>query len=359
MKIIHRHILREFLRILFLTLISFVAVFLIVDFFEKIDNFTEAGVSLTRVGYYYALFVPQIVFLMAPVAVLVAVLISLGLLARNSEIVACKAGGLSVFNLSRPIFVASIALSVLMFLLADTVIPRTSAVINSIWNLEVEQDDDATSLVRENIWLKSQGRIYHFGRYDGETKLLTDISINFFDQSFHMVERIEAERARPADGQWELENGLVKTNETGGDIVVERFEKKLVQLPEIPTGYSRAELSSDEMSFLELSEFISRMKQEGYDPLRFRVDLQLKLSFPFICAIMAIIGLPIAFWKEKGGGIALGIGVGIGLSFCYLVLLGLARSLGYSGLIPPAVAAWFPNVTFAILGLFLFTNVRQ
>jgi lipopolysaccharide export system permease protein len=74
---------------------------------------------------------------------------------------------------------------------------------------------------------------------------------------------------------------------------------------------------------------------------------------------MTLIGLPIAFWKEKGGGIALGIGVGIGLSFVYIVFLGLSRSLGYSGLLPPLAAAWMPNIIFALLGLFLFTHVRQ
>ncbi len=156
-----------------------------------------------------------------------------------------------------------------------------------------------------------------------------------------------------------LYDGVVKTYGGGSDIKVHRFTREKKSLPDLPERFAQVNRASEEMSATELSVWIKQMETEGYDPLRYVVDLKLKYSFPFICVIMAIIGLPIAFWKEKGGGIALGIGVGIGLSFVYLVFLGLSRSLGYSGALPPVMAAWLPNVLFTVLGVYLFTYVRQ
>ncbi|MFH1090189.1 MAG: LptF/LptG family permease, partial [Pseudomonadota bacterium] len=142
MSIISRYLLREFGRILLFSLTGCVLVFLIVDFLEKIDNFMDAGIPLARVAWYFLLNIPWVFFNMAPVAVLVATLISLGILARHSEIVAFKAAGVSLFRLSLPILLASMLISVLMFVLSDTVIPKTSAGVNSIWTTEVEKRKD-------------------------------------------------------------------------------------------------------------------------------------------------------------------------------------------------------------------------
>jgi lipopolysaccharide export system permease protein len=360
MKIVSRYLLREWAKILILVVVVFVLVFFVVDFLERIDNFMEAGVPLSRVGLFFLMFLPSVIFHLAPVAILVATLITLGLMARNSEIVAFKAGGVSLMRLSAPILVAALSVSVLMFIISETVIPFTSARVNSIWEGEVEKQRKESNLIRKNVWFKNSGGVYNFRIYDEGKHSIEGVSVFLFDDKFRLQTRIEATRAwRLGEENWMLYDGIEKTYGDGTEIKVRRFTREKKSLPDLPERFAQVNRSSEEMSAAELTEWINQMENEGYDPLRYVVDLKLKYSFPFICVIMAIIGLPIAFWKEKGGGIALGIGVGIGLSFVYLVFLGLSRSLGYSGALPPIMAAWLPNVLFTVLGVYLFTYVRQ
>ena len=359
MNVISRYMLKQFSRILGLSLLALAMVFLIVDFFEKVDNFMEAGLPMSKVFYFFLLSIPSIIFYIAPVSVLVAVLVSMGLMARNSEIVAFKAGGVSLFRLSRPIILASVLMSFLLFLLSDLVIPNTAVRVNEIWNVEVEGNKAATTHIHKDIWFRDANGVYNIKVYDEKLGTLEGISVYLFRSRFRLEKRIEAARAHKMPGGWLFADGMIKTYSENGEIEIRSFTRELIELPELPTEIGKEERASEELSSGDLREWIDRMEEGGYDPLKYMVDLQLKYSFPFICVIMAIIGLPIAFWKEKGGGIALGIFVGVGLSFVYVVLLGLSRALGYSGLLPPIVAAWLPNLMFTTLGLFLFTNVKQ
>ena len=359
MKIITRYMLSGFLRILGLTVLGLVVIFLVVDFLEKVDNFLEVDLPWSTVARFFLLSIPMIIFYITPVAVLVATLISLGLLARNSEVVAFKASGVSLYRLSAPIVVASLAVSVFIFLLSDRVIPHTSVRTNWIWNVEVERNRSANSQIRWNIWFRTEKGIFNFGVYDERLRTLQDINVFLFDDMFRLRERIEAAGAVWKNDRWEARGGMIKKYLPDGQIEVRSFDREVVTLPEIPEQFGQADAAPEEMSTLGLAKWIKTMETGGYDPVRYVVDFHLKFAFPFICTIMALIGIPIAFWKEKGGGIALGIGVGIGLSFVYLVFLGLSRSLGYSGLFPPAAAAWLPNAIYILLSFSLFTYVRQ
>jgi lipopolysaccharide export system permease protein len=342
-----------------LTVLGLVTIYLVVDFLEKIDNFMDANIPWDRIVEFFLMSLPSVVFYVSPVATLLAVLISLGLLARNSEIVALKAGGVSLFRISSSILLASLALSLVLFILSDTVIPHTMARVNNIWNVEVEQNSKAVSTVHRDVWFRSENGIYNFQSYDTGTAELTGINIYYFGENFSLDKRLEAARGILRNGLWQFDDLMIKKYKPDGDIEVERLAHGVVELPKLPDRFGQTERFAEEMSSHELRQWITLMEAGGYDPLRYLVDLHLKYAFPFICFIMALIGLPLAFWKEKGGGIAVGVAIGIFLAFIYLVMLGFARSLGYAGLLPPFMAAWFPNLLFVVLGLLMFSHVRQ
>jgi lipopolysaccharide export system permease protein len=113
------------------------------------------------------------------------------------------------------------------------------------------------------------------------------------------------------------------------------------------------------MNVRALGETIRNLKSEGFNPTRQVVDLHLKLASPFISLIMILVGLPIGFWREKGGSVALGLVWGLTLSFAYMVAQEISRSLGYAGLIPPLMSAWLPSGFFVLLSVYLFSHVRQ
>jgi len=112
------------------------------------------------------------------------------------------------------------------------------------------------------------------------------------------------------------------------------------------------------MSYWHLKRFADRVRQEGYDATKYYVDLNIKVSFPFIIIVMVLIGIPIALGRKKSG-VAVAVTLGIALCFLYLVVLGVSRSFGFSGLLPPLLSAWLANGIFFLLGIYLMTNVDR
>ncbi|MBW2622458.1 MAG: LptF/LptG family permease, partial [Deltaproteobacteria bacterium] len=221
MRIINRYLLREFLWILGIILVSFELIYLTVDFIEKIDNFLAAGVPLSRALYFFLMSSPYILFNVAPVALLVSVFISFGLLVRQNEIAALKAAGVSIYRLSLPILGASVLIALFMFGLSETVIPYTSVKANDIWDVEVTKKQDTSSGRYENVWFKGEGIIYNFRIYDSRAHVLTGVSLYRVDKKFRLRERIEAREARWEEGRWVFFNGLVKTYKQNGQLMVE------------------------------------------------------------------------------------------------------------------------------------------
>ncbi|MBW2623898.1 MAG: LptF/LptG family permease, partial [Deltaproteobacteria bacterium] len=152
---------------------------------------------------------------------------------------------------------------------------------------------------------------------------------------------------------------FVKTYKQNGQLMVGGFDKAVFKLPEMPKDFTKSARSPEEMDFRSLYQYATRIEAEGHNPVKYWVDLHMKIAFPLICLVMAMIGLPLAFWSEKGVGIAPSIAIGVGISFVYIVFLGLSRSLGYTGLLPPFIAAWLPILFFLPLGFMLFYLVRR
>ena len=364
MSIISRYLSYSFLKVWAMALLSFLVLYTAIDFIEKIGDFMAKGIALKTILLFFLAQLPKILVLMAPVATLVAVMITLTIMARASEIVAFKAGGVSLFRLSAPIVVVTLIISLAMFILSDVVSPKTTAVANSIWQGQV-RDRLNTSTVVEDVWLKGIRQIQHLGSYDEADGRVRDITLIFTDDDMNLSRRIEAKTGRFTDGQlWLSEVAEKNYRQTGVDnarvFTLKRHNFLVLEnWPTPPPGFGRADQKSDELSVAELWRTIDRLKAEGFGPVRQRVDLQFKFSFALLPLIMVVVGLPIGFWKEKGGSIALGLASGLGLSFIYLITMEMARSLGYSSLLPPIVAAWLPNLIFLLFGAYLFSYVRQ
>ena len=359
LSVISRYLGGSFLRLWVLLLGAFIGLYTAIDFLEKISDFLGAKMSLGRIGLFFAAQLPKVAGLMNPAAALVATLLALTLLARNSEIVAFKAGGVSLFRLSRPLLAAGLGLSLGMFFLTEAVAPGATAVANGIWAEARGRTTEAG--VARDVWLKGVRVVERLGAYDEAAGLAADVTLMFTGDDQAANRRLEAAAGRFAAGALILEDVLDKTYGPGRTFALTRHDRLVLpDWPAPPPGLGRtAGRSSEELSSLELWRSIQRLTAEGFGPVRQRVDLQFKFSFALLPFIMVLVGLPLGFWRERGGGAALGICLGLGLSFLYLISMELARSLGYAGLLPPLAAAWLPNAVFSLLGAYLFSYIRQ
>ena len=366
MSVISRHLTLLFLKHLGICLSGFVAMYLVVDFIEKIAEFVTQEIPLGVVALYFLAQIPNVLVLLVPVASLAACLITLVLLARNSEIIAFKSSGVSLVRLARPLLATGLALSAVMLLVGNVVTPATSRVTNGIWEGRVRHRAGPAAEAVENVWIRDVRLFERMDSYDEARSLGLGLTILILDENLDLSRRIEADRGFFSPGGLRLFGVREKTylSRDGGrpTTFVYRASDELLLPghPMPPPGLGRgANQNTDELGLAELSRAIEGLKAEGFNPVRQVVDLHLKISAPLITLIMIVVGVPIGFWRERGGSVAVGLVIGLALSFVYLVTQELSRTMGYAGLLPPLLAAWLPNVFFGLVGLYLFSHLRQ
>lgn len=352
MTIVHRTVCTEIIKYFFLVLAAVVGVYLVVDFFEKIDDILDAGLSLSRALVFFALRMPLIVGQVTPVGVLLAVIIVFGLMVKHNETVALKSGGVSIYYMVRPVVVIGFIFAGFLFFFSEAVVPITMAKANAIWQNEVRRASAVTSQ-KKNIWIKGNRTITHIKYFIPSEAAIFGVTLNVFDEDFRLVRRIDCEKGVYTGDLWRLynviEQNLVKED---GDYKITHEAEKPVALGFVPEDLNRA-LQSEEMSYTELSAYILEVEREGYDATGYRVDLHAKTAFPFVCLIMSMVATGLALGRKKRDGLAGSIFYGIVWAFFYWTLYSLSLSLGYGGVLSPVVAAWSSNVVFFCLGVFM------
>ncbi len=359
MKIIYRHVIKEYLRILSIALLSFVAIYLIVDFFERLNMFVKNKAPIELMISYFLLKVPYIIFQTLPVAVLLATLLTIGIMSKNNEVTAMKSCGISVYMIAMPLILLSLLIAGFSFVTSEYITPYTNQRVAEIKNKVKGRKPKS---VRNNIWYSGKDTIYNIRYYDIKTGTLNGVTVMNFDKDFNIKKRMDGKRAEFIDGKWVLKDitmwefsnieGVPKT-------VVVKLKENVMSLTETPESFKEVRKKAEEMSYSELKQFIAKLRSDGYEADEYIVDLQAKLSLPFISVIMTIIGIPFALTRQRAGSLAVGIGLSIVIGFCYWITLAFSLSLGHVGVLPPLVAAWVSLFIFLMVGGYMFSTIRQ
>jgi lipopolysaccharide export system permease protein len=355
-RVVSTYISRELCKIVALCLGAFLAMYLIIDFFERIDNFLEAHLSLSTAGLYFLLKLPLILQQGIPVSVLMGTLITLGLLVRNNELMALKAGGLSPISYITPIVTVALVLSLADLALAEYLVPFTSSRANLIWNVQVNHRSLESGFSQERIWYKSGRVLYNIRVLHPRRQLLEGVTIYFFDKDFRLTKRLDARRAEWDGKDWTFVDGIVLTRHPDGTFVMDQFKELPLRLAERPQDFQHLQKAPEEMTLAELHRYVEKIQSEGYDATRYRVDFNAKIAFPFTPLIMSLMGIGVALYQGRRGGIALGVAASIALASVYLLVFQFVLSVGYAGTLQPFVAAWIPNVFFGLAGLLLLAH---
>nr|HID59443.1 LPS export ABC transporter permease LptG [Desulfobacterales bacterium] len=357
MIIITKYILKEFIKTFLVTLFAFIMIYILVEFFERIDNFIEAGATFRHAITYFLFKVPFVLTQMVPVAILLGTMITLGLLSRNNEIVALKASGISIFRIVTPLFSISLLISIFSFINNEIIVPYTSRTVNDVWNNYVEKRPRQHIYKHEMIWYRGKNVIYNIRTFNSLNRTMEGVVINQFDCNFRLVRRIKARKSIWKEGYWLLLDGTLKDLEPDGEYRITIFNKKEFKFSETPEDFEKVVKQSDEMSFWELREYARKIEAEGYDARRYIVDMHNKISFPFISLIMSLVGISFSLSTPGRGGIAMSISMGFVIIILYIITFKLSETLGYSGMLPPVVAAWTANILFVGVGTYLFLNI--
>ncbi|MFO8049396.1 MAG: LPS export ABC transporter permease LptG [Desulfosudaceae bacterium] len=348
MSILFRYIFREIFKTLAIVAIVVITIYLVVDFFEKIDNFMNADLPLSSTLSFFVLKIPLIVMQVAPVAILIATLVVFGLMNKHNEIIAIRSSGLGTRSLLVPAVFAAACVCFLVFILSELVIPVTMTQANHIWLKQVRQKTSA--LRKQNdIWIKDGRIILHIDHYDPTSQTAYGVTLNHLGEDFKVSRRVDARRGVFRDKTWILKTAMDHHFDESGRISRADITADLpVNLTIMPEDLGRAAKSTEEMRFMELRRHIKKLKKEGYNVKKHATDLQAKLSFPLVGLLMSLIGTGLAASGKVKGGIPATIAYGIGASFAYWIFHSFCMSLGYGGVLPPVIAAWAANIVFML-----------
>ncbi|MBL7173329.1 MAG: LPS export ABC transporter permease LptG [Desulfobacteraceae bacterium] len=358
MGVLARYLIREFFKLLIICQIVFMAIYLMIDFAGGIDDFIKAHAPRSVMFSYFAYKVPSIGVQMLPVATLTTVIIMFSLMKRNNEVMALRACGANVWEIAQPIIITSLFLSIALFLFSETIVPFTSSRSNEIWRVEVKKEKPGRFHGQNHIWYKGDNCIYYMRQFDSDKLIMVEPTFYFFDPSFQLIRRIDAPFGVWRNNALQLRDGIIQDLEKDGSYNLRRFKRFELRLPERPEDFVREEKEPEEMGYPQLKRFAERLRAEGYDATQYFVDINIKIAFPFVILIMALIGVPTALWK-KDMGTPVAVSIGIGLCFMYLLILGLSRTLGFAGILPPILSAWLANSIFLFLGIYLMIHVNR
>ncbi len=359
MNILWRYICREFLKILLLSMSAFILIYLIVDFFARMDTFLEHRATSSLIFLYYLYQIPGIGFQILPLGVLMATLLGLGILSRNNEITAMKANGISLYRITFPLLLLGIAASGLCFIGKEFIVPFSNRQLDSILLTEILKKPRKTFIRNNKIWYRSRNAIYNFQVFNPERDLLEGITLFEFNDDFKLLRRIDAKRALWRGDAWHFYDVTIRDFDKRRATQTFQFEERVIPIPETPDVFKEEQRDTEEMGYYDLQSYIRRIKNGGYDATKYIVDLYAKLSFPFACAIMVFIGIPFSVRTARSGGVTLSIVMSIVIGFLYWIILNLSLSLGHSGWLPPQLSAFAPHALFGLAGIYALITIRQ
>ena len=379
-SILDRYIAWGWLGNFFLVGLAFASIYLLAEFMDLFDDIQQNRVRGRVVLHYYGFHLFQILFTVAPVAVLVGVLITLGILARRNEITAMKAGGISVYRAAGPVVGMGLLVSLLLYGMQEYLLPETNKVAAADFNVIKGRPPQSSDQFDRRWILASDDRFYNHDylverlraqrrglaeRAGRDEFALYGFSVYDVDpKSWELRERLFAARAAwdPASRTYDLERGWRRTIRPRAAFRSFSAERVRAIGPEPggeiepPAYFRREERPSDTMGFGELSAHIASLEARGFDVAALKVQLHRKLAFPMVGAIMTLLGIPFSFVVARRGALY-GIGISIVIGIVYWAFLGIFEALGNNALLPAALAAWAPNLLFGATGLYLLLTV--
>jgi len=354
------YLLQRFFYYFFVLLLGFVLIFDAFTLFDLLGDISKNHIGVLKVLNYFRFLVPYMVYLLAPLATLVATLVTLAVLAKNNEVIAFKASGISLYRLILPLALAGCLVAIGMFVMSETFLPYANQRQDALRN-EIKGRPAQTYFQPTHQWIFGEhAKIYNYEFFDSAGELFGGLNVFELDpETFQVRRRVFATRAtwEPTENAWVLTGGWVRDFDDGRVTRFTPFQAtSLAEISEPPSYFSREVRQSDQMDWRELRSYIRSLRQAGFDTSRLTVQWHEKFAFPLIAAIVVCLGAPFAFLVGTRGAIG-GLALAVSIGIVYRAVAALLESMGTVGLLPPLLAGWAPDAIFTFLAVYFFLKM--
>ena len=359
-QILDEYILRDFAAYLAMILSTFLVLMLVFTFFELLGDIVRNHIPLAIVGEYLLNVSPYLIYRTTPLCMLLAVLITLGLMQKANEITAMKASGISIYRVVVPVLFIAVIIAGGLFTVDQLYLPRANRRQDALRN-RIKGNPPQTYMRPDHRWILGEhSTIYYYDFFDGDRNQFASISaFEFSPKTLQITGRIHARRAHWEEPlqNWVYEQGWVRGFRGPAIEDFHPFEVSTFARLNEPPGYFKKEVKqSSEMSYGELRRYIEDLQRSGFDVVRLKVQLEEKVAFPLVTFVMAVLAVPFSLSAGKRGPLA-GIATAVGIASVYLVISSLFEAMGNLSQLPPSLAAWSPDVLFGLVGGYLVLKV--
>ncbi len=362
-QIIDTYILAGFLFYFVLLLACFVLMYQFFQFFTLLSDMIKNKIPMSHMLSYHFFLTPRLVYEFAPVAVLAAVLVVFGVMAKNNEVTAFKACGISLYRLAAPVLTGGLLLSGSLFAFDHYWLPAADRRQDQLYN-EIKNKAPQTYQRADRKWVYGlHDRVFYYKYFVQAENAMLGVEVYEIDPvHFRLTRHISAEKARwePNLNKWVFENGWsrdFKGDRVGAFDPFPGGTRTFDELEEKPDYFMKEKTQPLQMNFQELEAEIADLKQSGFPTIALQVQLQKKFAVPLSALILAIVSVPFAFKGGNRGAMA-----GVGISFLILLAYRSAdrifEQVGNLNQLSPAVAAWSPDVVFSLVGLYFIARMR-
>lgn len=363
--ILDRYVASSYIRVVMLSALAMGGIFYISTFLDLSDKVFKGDATWGMLGAYFWYATPQYVYYILPLSILLATLVTIGILTKNSELIVMKACGISLYRVAMPMLVGGLLAGAVLVLLEESVLGPSNRRAEAIRHVMRGGSPQTFDVLLRRWVVGSNGDIYHFDYFDPTQKQLHALSIYQFDAGMTALRRrAYAERAlyiaplgNPAAKAWHVEQGWTREFDARGDTTAFNTFGESQFAIEPADYFTTQEPDPDYMSYTQLRSYIDQLRESGFNVLKQQVALERKISFPFVTLIMTLIAVPFAVTTGRRGAMY-GIGVGIVLALTYWVAFSVFAALGTGGLMTPILAAWAPNLLFGAGAAYLLLTVR-
>jgi LPS export ABC transporter permease LptG len=362
-NILDRYVATTYGRLFLLCTLGLLALFYVSTFIDRSDKVFKGTATWDMMGAFFWYLLPQYVYYVLPMGVLLASLVTIGLLTKNSELIVMKACGISIYRVALPMVAGALVAGATLFTLEQTILGPWNQRADRLRSIMNGVPPQTLDLLNRQWVVGSHGEIVHFNYFDPKNEDLVGVSIFEFSGGMQsLVRRSYADRAHYAGDtvhpyQWHAYKAWTRELQPSGDTV--RFATREQTDFDIdpPSYFGTREPEPEFMSYSQLRDYVTQLKTSGFDVIRQQVALERKVSFPFVTLIMTLIAVPFAVTTGRRGAMY-GIGVGIVLAISYWMAFSVFAALGEGGVMPPILAAWAPNLLFGAGAAYLVLTVR-